>query len=184
MRKTHDIQAIIEGCKANDRHSQEVLYRTYFPSMAQMCHRFTQDQDRIVDIVNNGFLRAFQKIHLYEHKGSFEGWLRRLVFHAISDYFKKENRYLKFLVLEEKDDALREDVVHSLYYEDLMKLIEELPFMSKQVFIMFAIEGHSHEDIANQLGIQEGTSKWHLSNARKLLKDRIHKMQSNEQFAR
>jgi len=184
MPKQHDIISIIEGCKTNDRRSQEQLYRIYFPAMAQMCHRFTRDQDRIIDIVNNGFLRAFQKIHLYEHKGSFEGWLRRLVFHAISDYFKKENRYLKFLILDEKDDSIREEAIHSLYYEDLMSLIEDLPYMSKQVFILFAIEGHSHDEIAKQLEIQEGTSKWHLSNARKILKDRIQKTQKNEQLAR
>mgnify|MGYP001179414921 CR=1 FL=1 len=184
MSKPQDIRSIIEGCKANDRRCQEKLYRLYFPAMAQMCHRFTHDQDRIIDIVNNGFLRAFQKIHLYEHKGSFEGWLRRLIFHAISDYFKKENRYLKFLILDEKDDSIREEAIHSLYYEDLMSMIEDLPFMSKQVFILFAIEGHSHDEIATKLGIQEGTSKWHLSNARKILKDRIQKMQNNEQFAR
>ena len=184
MPKQHDIISIIEGCKTNDRRSQEQLYRIYFPAMAQMCHRFTRDQDRIIGIVNNGFLRAFQKIHLYEHKGSFEGWLRRLVFHAISDYFKKENRYLKFLILDEKDDSIREEAIHSLYYEDLMSLIEDLPYMSKQVFILFAIEGHSHDEIAKQLEIQEGTSKWHLSNARKILKDRIQKTQKNEQLAR
>ena len=184
MGKAHDLTSIIDGCKENDRHSQELLYRTFFPAMAQMCHRYTQDQDRIIDIVNNGFLRAFQKIHLYEHKGSFEGWLRRLIFHSISDYFKKENRYLKFLILEEKDDAIRDEAIHSLYYDDLMKLIYDLPHMSKQVFVLFAIEGRSHEEIGDSLGIQEGTSKWHLSNARKILKQRIQTMQSNEHYAR
>jgi len=120
--------------------------------------------------VNDGFLKVFKKLDTYQNKGSFEGWIRRIVFNCLSDYFKKENKYLKFLILEERDRPQPSTNSDSLYYEDLLILIDQLPFSSSRVFKLYAIEGYSHKEIAKQLNISDGTSKWHLSEARKKLK--------------
>ncbi len=140
-----------------------------------MCYRYTSDQDKAMIIVNDGFLKVFKKLNTYQGKGSFEGWIRRIVFNALSDYFKKENRYLKFLILEEKDKPQLSTNSDNLYYEDLLSMIDQLPYASSEVFKLYAIEGYSHKEIAQKLSISDGTSKWHLSEARKKLKELINR---------
>ena len=174
---------LIQGCIANDRFYQEFLYKKYFPKMIAMCHRYTQDPDKAMDIVNNGFLKVFKKIHQFQGKGSFEGWIRRIVFHALSDYFKSENTYLKFMVFDRADREEQAKAPEQLYYDDLMKFVEELPYMSQQVFMKYAIEGYNHREIGELLGISDGTSKWHLSNARKILKSKITNQREFKRYA-
>lgn len=176
MTKTNTYKRIIEGCKANDRKCQEELYRTFFNKMLAMCRRYTQDEDQLVSIINDGFLKVFLKIDTFKGSGSFEGWVRRLVFTSLSDFFRKENKYLKFMIFDTPDSVLKSDSEESLYYQDIISLIERLPDKTKEVFHRYAIEGYTHKDIGEELNISEGTSKWHLSEARKklqiLLKER------------
>lgn len=166
-------QEIIQGCIGNHRRFQEVLYRTYFDTMMRMVHRYTQDEDKAIEILNNGFLKVFKKIHTFRNEGSFEGWIRRIVYHSISDFFKKESSYLRFIVLDEAERDEPQNALNGLYYDDLIQIIESLPERSKQVFNLYAVEGYSHKEIADRLEISEGTSKWHLSNAREQLKKLI-----------
>lgn len=164
---------VIQGCIANNRKSQEKIYRHFFPVMERMIRRYTQDDDQVMSIMNNGFLRVFKKVHLYEHKGSFEGWIRRLIYHSLSDYFRSNSKDLKFLVF---DDISRERPItanNSLYYEDLIKLVHKLPEKHMKVFQLYAIEGYLHREISEQMNISEGTSKWYLSEARKVLQKSI-----------
>jgi len=160
---------LIEGCKANDRKCQERLYRLFFDKMLILCRRYTQDEDQLLSIINDGFLKVFKKIDSYAYKGSFEGWVRRLVFTSLSDFFRKENKYLKFMIFETEDIPIASEPDESLFYQDIIKLVDILPNKSKKVFQMYAIEGFTHKDIAKELSISEGTSKWHLSEARKKL---------------
>lgn len=161
---------LIEGCKANDRRSQEKLYRLFFPTMLSMCRRYTQDEDRLITIINDGFLKVFKKIDTYQHTGSFEGWVRRLVFTTLSDYFRKENKYIKFMIFDDGENDVSTEAEHNLFYNDIIELVELLPEKSKEVFYKYALEGLKHRQIAEELNISEGTSKWHLSEARKKLK--------------
>ena len=173
--KKREWQKVIDGCVENKRKSQEKLYKHFFPTMERMIRRYTQDDDQVISILNDGFLRVFKKIHLYEHKGSFEGWIRRLVYHSLSDYFKRNAKDLKFLVF---DDFKREKPVRadeSLYYDDLIKLINKLPEKHMRVFQLYAIEGFLHREIGEQMSISENTSKWYLSEARKILQKSITK---------
>ncbi len=168
-------EELIEGCLLNDRRCQEMLYRRFFPKMMSMVMRYAQDEQRGMEILNNGFLRVFKKLEQYKGIGSFEGWIRRIVYHAISDYYKKESRYLKFIVLDEKDRDVPTDALDQLYYDDIIQLVDALPEKSREVFKLHAIEGYTHEEIGALLGISDGTSKWHLSNARSQLKKSISK---------
>lgn len=174
-----DIQGIIKGCIANDRRSQEKLYRMYFDKMLNMCMRYTGDLDRAALIVNNGYLKVFKSIGSFEQRGSIEAWIRRIVFNSISDYFRKENKYLKFLILDEKESKIPELAESNLYYEDVIKMIDRLPNQTKNVFVLYAIEGFSHKEIGIQLNISDSTSKWHLSQAREKLKNILEEQQEN-----
>lgn len=175
---------VVKGCAANNRRSQEQLYKRYFPVMMQMCMRYTSDRDAAMQIVNNGFLRVFKKIDSFKFEGSLEGWVRRIVFHAISDFFKSEKKYLHFMVFEEKEKSTSKTILDHIYYEDLLKMIEKLPDATGKVFRLYAVEGFKHKEIAELLEISIGTSKWHLSEARKEMKRLIAKYQDQINYAR
>ncbi len=172
---THTEEELVKGCLDNDRSVQEQLYRRFLPAMMQMCLRYTSDRDEALTIVNDGFLRVFKKIHLYGFKGSLEGWIRKVVWHSLSDYYRKKSRSLQVMMLEERDAPTVASGTSILYAEDIMKLVELLPPATKEVFRLYAIEGFSHAEIGGQLGISDGTSKWHLSVARQKLKELLEK---------
>ena len=174
---------ILKQCAQNDRQAQEILYRRFFQPMLQWTLRYTNgDRDKALDIVNDGFLRVFKKIHLFEARGSLEGWIRRLVFHAMSDYYKAHKKNITQVFLDElppengQNTWDTEGVFSDLYFEDLVSLVERLPAATQAVFKLYAIEGYSHIEISTQLNIAVGTSKWHLSNARERLQDMLKKI--------
>ncbi len=172
-KKHYTEQELVEGCVRNERRAQEAFYRQFFPEMLRMCLRYTHDESTAIEIVNNGFLRVFKKLHTYAFKGSLEGWVRRLVYHSMADYFRDNARYLHFLVLEERDDVVPERSHDVFYEEDILKAVGMLPPVSQEVFRLYAIEGYSHAEIAENLNISEGTSKWHLSTARQKLREQL-----------
>lgn len=171
---------IIDRCKANDRVAQEMIYRHYFPVMERMVLKYTHDEDQIIDILNDGFIRVFKKIELYSGKGSFEGWIRKLIYHSVSNYFRKYSKDLKFMIYEEefrKEPST--DSSHKLYYQDLMSLVDKLPEKQYKVFHLFAIEGFDHEEISKRLDINKNTCRWYLSEARKFLQKEYSKKYTN-----
>lgn len=171
--KKHSEQEIIEGCLANKRYYQEVLFRKYFPTMMAMCIRYTKSEDVAMLIINDGFLKVFKQIGTYSGKGSFEGWIRRICFRCLSDHFRKEKSYLKFMVYEDREKSEGAAVLDNIYYEELIGLLKKLPASTERVFRLYAIDGFKHREIAELLNISEGTSKWHLSEARAALKKLI-----------
>jgi len=164
---------IISGCIDNDRHAQEALYRKYFSSMMAMLMKHTSDKNLSMEILNNGMLRVFQKIDQYEQKGSLEGWIRRIVYHALCNHFQSNSNYIKYLILEDHDAAIPPAAEDQSKYDNLLELINSLPAATAKVFKLYAIEGYRHREISDILGISIGTSKWHLSEARKQLKEKI-----------
>lgn len=163
-------EKIIKGCISNDRRSQEILYRYFFPKLLSMCRRFTTDEDRLISIINDGMMKVFTSISQYEGSGSIEAWVRRIVFNSLSDHFRKDGKYIKNVFMEEKDMVFRPEALSKLYYEDLMTMIESLPAMMQNVFRSYELYGYSHKEIGEQYKISEGTSKWHLSKARERLR--------------
>ncbi len=145
--------------------------------MMAVVRRYINQEAQAEEILNNGFLRAFQKIRQYTFQGSFEGWLRKIVFHAISDYVKQNVRYNEQIVLVEKDQYIHKDHADRLYYNQLLELVQSLPDATRAVFNMYVMEGFAHKEIGKLLGISEGTSKWHLSEGRRILKEKIEKLQ-------
>ncbi len=172
-KKRYTDEELVAACADNDRLAQEALYRRFFPEMLRMCRRHTRDDEIALDILNRGFLRVFQKIHTFAFRGSFEGWVRRLIWHSLADYFRDNARYTHFLVFEERDDAVADQSNDVFHEEDILRAVRTLPPMSQEVFRLYAIEGYSHAEIAENLSISEGTSKWHLSTARQKLRDQL-----------
>ena len=138
-----------------------------------MCLRRTDDSDVAMSIVNDGFLRVFKKIHLYSFKGSLEGWVRRLVWHSLADHFRGNSKTLRFMGLEDRDAPTNGHIAQNLHLEDLLKMVDELPPTTREVFQLYAIQGYNHREIGERLGMSDGTSKWHLATARKKLQQMI-----------
>lgn len=173
--QTSELQELIEGCIRNERSAQEKVYKLFYPRMMALVKRYIDQDMQAEEVLNNGFLRAFQKVEQYTFQGSFEGWLRKIVFHAVSDYVKQNIKYNEKVVLVEKDQLIHKDHADRLYYNELLQLVQTLPGATRTVFNMYVMEGFSHKEIGKTLGISEGTSKWHLSEGRRILKDKIEK---------
>lgn len=174
---------IIEGCCANDRIFQEYLYRQYHAEFLKVCGRYAQDFQDAEQLLQDGFLKIFHSIQHFGHKGSFEGWMRRIMINTCLDYLKskqfKDNKQLQY-VSELPNSAKHHceaSVLQKIVLDDLTGIIQSLPPMSRAVFNLFVMDGFSHREIAKELNISEGTSQWHVNNARKSLQQRITKHQ-------
>lgn len=177
--QVNELEELIQGCMRNERNAQERLYKLFYPKMLYMVKRYIDDTMQAEEVMNNGYLRAFQKIDQYNFKGSFEGWLRKIIFHAVSDYVKQNTKYSNHVLLVEKDEYVNKEQSDKLHYEQLLKLVQGLPDSTRTVFNMYVMDGFTHREIAKMLGISEGTSKWHLSEGRKILKEKVEKLQLN-----
>lgn len=173
--QTSELQELIEGCIRNERSAQEKIYKLFYSRMMALVRRYIDQEMQAEEVLNNGFLRAFQKAGQYTFQGSFEGWLRKIVFHAVSDYVKQNMKYNEKIVLVEKDQYIHKDHADRLYYNELLELVQTLPGATRAVFNMYVMEGYAHKEIGKILGISEGTSKWHLSEGRRILKGKIEK---------
>ncbi len=176
-------KALVEGCLRNDRLSQERLYRRFFPTMYRMIRRYTQDEETILEILNTGFLRVFTKLETFSFAGSLEGWIRRLVFHSMSDFFRQNKKSVSLsLDLEDRDSPVAAAAINGLFFEDIIQLVDRLPGATREVFWLYAVEGYNHAEIGERLGISDGTSKWHLSMARQKLRKMIELYYHNTNY--
>jgi len=178
MEKPENIseEKLLEGCRKNDRAYQEVFYKKYFDVLYPLCLSRINDQEEAMLVVNNAFLKAFKNIHQYSASGALESWLRRILFNSVMDYYRKNKKHNGHADIMEKVGHLipiASTANTDLYYSDLLDMVSQLPILSREVFNLFAIEGYSHQDISEMLQIPEGTSKWHLHQARKLLKAKL-----------
>lgn len=161
---------LITGCRKRDGNAQKALYDIYSSKMYGLCHRYLKDAMEAEDVLIVAFTRIFERIDQFKGEGSFEGWIRRIVVNeALTSLRKRRNMYLD-AELEEADYQLDyRNLEDHLEAEDLMQLINALPTGYRIVFNMYAIDGYSHKEIADSLGISENTSKSQLSRARTYL---------------
>lgn len=174
-----ELHLIIVSCGRNDRGAQERLYKLFYPKMMALAMRYVQDRSSAEDVVNMGFLKCFQKIDTFNFQGSFEGWLRKIVLRTALDSIKLNEKYHDKMVFVEKEEYIERDHGERMYYDQLILLINQLPKTTKLVFNLSVLEGYQHKEIAALLGISEGTSKWHLSEGRRVLKEKIEQLQLN-----
>ena len=174
MAETFD-HKLIDSCMKGDRAAQKVLYDRLAPRMFPLCIRYVSDRDLAEDVLQDGFVTLFTKLHEYKGEGSFDGWARRIfVTTALMNLRKKDA--LKMSDDLEAAKGLRAETssqLQNLGYKELMAMITELPPGFRTVFNMYAIEGYSHKEIGEALGISETTSRTQLSRARQWLQNKI-----------
>ncbi|MBL7812216.1 MAG: RNA polymerase sigma factor [Bacteroidetes bacterium] len=181
-RYTPEWNDILEGCLKNDRAAQGILYKKLYGRMMGLCMRYLSNQDDALEVLNTGFLKVFQNLQQYSGQGAFEGWVYNIIRNAVIDHIRSRVKYREKDSLDgrEEDHYVSHSGLQQLYARDLLKLLNELPETTRLVFNMFALEGYKHEEIAKTLGIQTGTSKWHVAEARKQLKSRIETLKLSE----
>ena len=171
---------LIEGCRKNDRRAQKRLYDLYASKMLAVCIRYTGSQENARDVLQEGFLTVFDKIGTYRGQGSFEGWMRRIFANQSLMYIRR-NDALKYAdeiesVPESGLGLDNDDPMGVLGAKELMELISSMPVGFRSVFNLYVLEGYSHQEIAEALGITEGSSRSQLSRARVWLQERIKKI--------
>ena len=172
-----DDAELVAGCINKDRLAQHRLYNKYAKRMMTLCYRYSKSREEAEDTLNEGFMRVFDKIHTFKATGSLEGWLRKVIVNVAIEKFRKNHNPDVSMV---QMDAVKsnhvnsvEDVNSSLNAKELIKLVQKLPPTYQMVFNLYVFEGLGHKEIADQIGISEGTSKSNLHDARAWLKKNI-----------
>ena len=176
-------QEIIQGCIKKDRRSQNALYKLYFPLMSSVALRYSNNQDEAIQKLNGGFFKVLTNINKYDNQYAIATWIRNILVNHMIDEFRKEKNYIANIHLSDYDEEVGVDFNEGerrLEEQELRRLLQTLPDVTQKVFNMYAIDGFKHREIADYLGISEGTSKWHVSDARKKLKVRIEQLYNNE----
>ena len=169
---------LVEGCQREDRRMQEVLYGRFARRMYAVCLRYARHQLEADDLVQEGFIRVFDKLHGFRMEGSLEGWIRRIMVHTcINHYRKKAFQNERFGMEHVPDSPVGPVAVDHLGEAELRAMVKELPDGYRMVFNMFAIEGYDHKEIAELIGCGESTSRSQLAKARRMLQDRITKQE-------
>jgi RNA polymerase sigma factor (sigma-70 family) len=170
-----DIPLIVQGCINNERRAQEQLYRGYYASMMSICQRFTKNEQDALAILNQGFLKVFKNVQKYESMyASLYTWIRTIIINTCLDHIKANKTHFESREIEVAHEVeIPPEVIDKMNSGELLKKIRELPPATATVFNLYVVEGYNHREIAQILQISEGTSKWHLSDARKQLQQKI-----------
>lgn len=171
---------IIALAVEQNRQAQQKIYTKYAPKMLSVCRQYIKDVHQAEDIMITAFMKVFVNLKNFEHKGSFEGWIRRIMINECISFIRvqKEVRFIEDTVVVGKEEGSFNDTESQLAVEDIQFLIDNLPDGYKMVFNLYVIEGYKHHEIAEMLGINEGTSKSQLSHARKMLANQITQLNS------
>jgi RNA polymerase sigma factor (sigma-70 family) len=182
LEQKYTIDDLIRRCKAGERKAQEILYRQYASKMLGVCSRYATDRMEAEDMLQNGFIKVFQKLADYRGDGSFEGWVRRIMVHSSIEYYRKHHKMMQLVDLEDAENETSVNPLASAKLEanDLLLLIQQLSPGYRMVFNLYAIEGYSHKEIGEIMGITEGASKSQLSRARSILKEQVTKMEGKK----
>lgn len=173
VKLTDDLNDILDGCVHGQRNAQEKLYRMLSARMFGVCMRYCRDYNEAKDVLQDGFIKVFENIKKFEHRGSFEGWVRRIIVNTAIEKFRKskpETLYDKLPDIAEYEDN---DPEIEVTHEELLNLVQELPPQYRLVFNLYVFEEMTHKEISNMLSISEGTSKSNLSRARGILQQKL-----------
>jgi RNA polymerase sigma-70 factor, ECF subfamily len=183
------IKKCLEGCLQNERKSQEQLFKLFYGKMIGVCMRYTADKDTAQEIVQDSFIKVFEKLKLFDHSGSFEGWIRRIVVNTAIDSIRRAKKD-PFLIDDDNhfklggtDSFAEEEEIQltEIKAEMIMEAIQQLSPSYRTVFNLYVLDDYSHKEIAETLGISEGTSKSNLSKARlniqKIVQSKFIKLQ-------
>ena len=165
--------ALVARAMKQDRKAQQELFEKFSPKMLGVCRMYIKDLHHAEDVMLGAFFKAFSHLSDFQDKGSFEGWLRRIMIRESISFLRTQKKleFTEELIMENADSF--NEVESNMEVEHIQQLIDGLPEGYRMVFVMYAIEGYKHREIAELLKIDEGTSKSQLFKARKLLQEQL-----------
>ena len=173
---------LIRGCLREERWAQKELYETFYGKMLVVCSRYANHTEDAKDILNEGFIKVFKNLYKYEIGTSLDSWIRRIMINTSIDFYRKQLKHrsedIEVLKYTACDQA---DVISQYSVKELLSVIQELPPSYRAVFNLYAIEGYSHKEIGNLLGITESTSRSNLVKARSKLKQMLSDLYPHKQ---
>lgn len=166
---------LIKGCIEGNRQMQEELYNRFSGKMYAVCLRYANNADDAQDLLQEGFIKVFRNLHRFRAEGSFEGWIRRVFVNSSIEHFRKKSVELSKVSDKEENTIEDQDIsaLDQLAERDIVKLIQDLSPGYRTVFNLYVVEGYSHKEIGELLGISEGTSKSQLARARSILQKKV-----------
>ena len=179
-------QEIIAGCRKKNRAIQEHLYKTYYSMFLKVCARYAKSMQDAEQLLNDGFLKVFTQVDNYKNTGSFGGWMQRIMVNTCLDYLRggslKEEMimHVNSIPAEESNISVTNEGLEKMEFKELLHIIQSLPTMTRTVFNLFVFEGFNHKEISEQLTISEGTSHWHVHQARNMLQKKIKKSEQQK----
>ena len=182
MDQTYERELVV-NCVANDMRAKKMLYDLYASKMFMVCMRYADNREDAEDILQDSFIKIFDNIKNFRNEGSLEGWAKRIAANTAIRHYHKKNSMYPITSIEniEEQENDEESLISALSahnsMEELLQLIQNLAPRYRMVFNLYAIDGHSHNEIAKMLNISEGTSKSQLSRAREILKNQISEKQ-------
>jgi RNA polymerase sigma factor (sigma-70 family) len=181
---------IIQDCIAQDRKAQAWLYKRCYAVLMSICLRYGNDESEAASLLNAAFLKILTKLKTWKEPVPFEAWIRRITINTAIDHYRKYQRKYAHVEYADMQESRHADLAvdynaadQQFDAEAVLKLVRDLPPMTQQVFNLYAIDGYTHREIAEMLSMAEGTSKWHLNNARKTIQKALQKANANEQVS-
>jgi RNA polymerase sigma-70 factor (ECF subfamily) len=181
------VEQIVKGCIKGDKKCQHLLYKTFYGKMLSICCRYTSNNDEAKDLLQDAFIKVFQRLKSFENKGSLEGWVRRIVVNNAIDFVRAKREFLisiedfsqKDTITDEEENVIELQHFNKIKADAIIALIQKLTPAYKAVFNLYVIEEYSHKEIAEMLGISIGSSKSNLSKAKEKLKQMFEKHYNN-----
>lgn len=174
---------ILHACVRDDRRAIQALYIHCFKSLMPVCFRYHHNEEDARAALNVGFMKILVGLTAIEGEVNFQAWSKRIMINCLIDEYRKTKRHREHLAYKETDRELEftgtsssNDGESAMGYENVMALLKELPSASARVFELYVIDGYNHKEIGELLNMSEGTSKWHLSTARKILREKLERM--------
>lgn len=173
----HEEKVLIQQAVENNRHAQHQIYTKLSSKMLGVCRQYVKDLQQAEDVMITAFMKVFTNLKNFEHKGSFEGWVRRIMINECISFIRVKKE-VKFMDDEDFVEDMQDNIESQMSVDDIQFLIDNLPEGYKMVFNLYVIEGYKHQEIAQMLGITEGTSKSQLSRAKEVLQTQIQKLKN------
>ncbi len=182
---THDI---IKACMRDDRKAINLMYEYGFKMLMPICFRYNKNEEDARASFNAGFIKILNGLEKVDEDLNFNAWAKRIMVNSLIDEYRKNKKYNTQITKSDSESELdyysagsSNDAVSNLGVENITALINELPKVTGEVFNLYVIDGYAHKEIAEMLEMSEGTSKWHLSTARKMLRDKLDELENNNQ---
>lgn len=173
-----NLERLIKSAVKQNRTAQHSLFEMYSPKMLSVCRYYIKDAHNAEEVMLDGFFKVFTNLHKFQFNGSFEGWIRRTMVRQAIDFLRSRK---EVVFADEGNYTVKDEACEFELFQDdyLQNLIDNLPEGYKMVFVLYAIEGYKHNEIAEMLNISEGTSKSQLSRARRLLREQLKQTNNN-----